>query len=89
LRVAARRNDRFCYYAALGISLMIGFQVLLNVSVTLCLLPTKGLPLPLVSYGGTGLMITSAMPGLVYSVARAWEDQEEPLPLASGEPQAA
>jgi cell division protein FtsW (lipid II flippase) len=51
--------------------------------------PPKGLPLPLVSYGGTGLMITSAMLGLVYSVARAWEDQEEPLPLASGEPQAA
>ena len=59
-RVTRFAHGRFEFYAALGFTLLIGIQVLINISVALCLLPTKGLPLPLVSYGGSSL-ITSLM----------------------------
>ena len=59
-RIAWRTNDRFVFYAALGFTLMIGVQGLVNISVALSLLPTKGIPLPLVSYGGSSL-VTSLM----------------------------
>jgi cell division protein FtsW len=59
-RVARFAHGRFEFYAALGFTLLIGIQVLINISVALCILPTKGLPLPLVSYGGSSL-ITSLM----------------------------
>lgn len=59
-RVTRYAQGRFEFYAALGFTLLIGVQALINISVALCLLPTKGLPLPLVSYGGSSL-ITSLM----------------------------
>ena len=59
-RVARYSHARFEFYAAVGFTLLIGVQALINISVALCLLPTKGLPLPLVSYGGSSL-ITSLM----------------------------
>ena len=59
-RIAWNTDDRFIHYAALGFTLMIAIQALINISVTLSLLPTKGIPLPLVSYGGSSL-ITSLM----------------------------
>ena len=70
LRVAQRSRDRFTFYAALGITLMIAFQVLINVSVTLCLLPTKGLPLPLISYGGSSLMATMISLGILLNLSQ-------------------
>lgn len=62
--------DRFAFYAALGFTLMIGIQVLINVSVTLCLLPTKGLPLPLVSYGGSSLIASLCAVGLLLNLSQ-------------------
>lgn len=56
LQISWRTNDRFIFYASLGFTLMLGLQALLNLSVALSLLPTKGLPLPLVSYGGSSLI---------------------------------
>ncbi len=70
LRVARESRDRFTFYAALGLTLMIGVQVLINVSVTLCLLPTKGLPLPLVSYGGSSLLASMMMIGLLLNFSQ-------------------
>ncbi len=55
-RVARYSQERFDFYAALGFTLLIGVQALINISVALCLVPTKGLPLPLVSYGGSSLI---------------------------------
>lgn len=69
-RVAIRSNDRFVYYAALGLTLLIAVQVLINVSVAVCLLPTKGLPLPLVSYGGSSLMATLLSIGLLLNFSQ-------------------
>jgi cell division protein FtsW len=63
-------RDRFAYYAAIGCTLMIAFQALINVSVALCLLPTKGLPLPLVSYGGSSLMASLIAVGLLLNFSQ-------------------
>jgi len=69
-RVVRYSQDRFAFYAALGCTLMIAIQALINVSVALCLLPTKGLPLPLVSYGGSSLIASLAAIGLLLNFSQ-------------------
>lgn len=69
-RVARYSHDRFDYYAALGFTLMIGIQALINISVALCLLPTKGLPLPLVSYGGSSLVTSMVALGMLLNLSQ-------------------
>jgi cell division protein FtsW len=69
-RVARDSRDRFDYYAALGFTLMIGLQALINISVALCLLPTKGLPLPLVSYGGSSLVTSMIAIGMLLNLSQ-------------------
>ena len=69
-RIARYSQDRFAFYAALGCTLMIGIQALFNVSVALCLLPTKGLPLPLVSYGGSSLLASLIAIGLLLNFSQ-------------------
>jgi cell division protein FtsW len=68
LRIHFRTPDDFGRYAALGVATMVTFQALLNISVVIGLLPTKGIPLPLVSYGGSSLLFTMASLGLLLSV---------------------
>jgi cell division protein FtsW len=63
---------------AASITLALGFQALFNLGVVLGLLPTKGLTLPLVSYGGSALVVDLFMIGVLLAVAR--ESQEGPLP---------
>jgi cell division protein FtsW len=63
-------RDRFDFYAALGFTLMIGVQALINISVALCLLPTKGLPLPLVSYGGSSLITSLVAIGVLLNLSQ-------------------
>jgi cell division protein FtsW len=58
LRAATRARDLFGSYLAFGISAMFGLQALINIGVVLGSLPTKGLPLPFISYGGTSLVGT-------------------------------
>ncbi len=62
------RQDFFSALLAWGVGLAIGLQALINLGVSLGILPTKGLTLPLVSYGGNSLMVTAAMLGLVTRV---------------------
>jgi cell division protein FtsW len=69
-RIARYSHDRFAFYAALGCTLMIAVQALINVSVALCLLPTKGLPLPLVSYGGSSLLASLIAVGLLLNFSQ-------------------
>jgi cell division protein FtsW len=68
--IVAGSRDRFTFYAALGLTLMIGMQALLNISVALCLLPTKGLPLPLVSYGGSSLIASLVCVGILLNLSQ-------------------
>jgi cell division protein FtsW len=69
-RVARDSQERFAFYAALGFTLMIAVQALINVSVALCLLPTKGLPLPLVSYGGSSLTASLIAVGVLPNLSQ-------------------
>jgi len=63
-------DNRFAFYAALGCTLLISIQALINISVALCLLPTKGLPLPLVSYGGSSLLASLMAVGLLLNFSQ-------------------
>jgi cell division protein FtsW len=69
-RVAALAPDLFGRYLALGITMLLGIQALINAGVVSGLLPTKGLTLPLVSYGGSSLLVTMLAIGILLSVAR-------------------
>lgn len=69
-RLAFRTRDPFGQYLTVGITLWIMFQTLIHVAVNTSSVPNKGLPLPLVSYGGTNLICLLAGVGLLISVGR-------------------
>lgn len=68
--IAARAEDRFGCLLAYGIGVCFAVQVVLNVGVTLGLLPVTGLTLPFVSNGGSSLLVMLALCGLLLSVSR-------------------
>jgi cell division protein FtsW len=70
LRTATRAPDRFGAFLALGLTTMVAFQAFFNISVVLGLLPTKGIPLPLVSYGGSSLLINLIGMGILLNVSQ-------------------
>jgi cell division protein FtsW len=70
LRTAMRAPDRFGAFVALGITSMITVQALFNMSVTLGLLPTKGIPLPFVSFGGSSLLVSMIGMGVLLNVSQ-------------------
>ena len=67
-RQAVRLESVFAGLVAQGVGLWIGVQALINIGVALGLLPTKGLTLPLVSYGGSSIVITLAALALLLRV---------------------
>jgi cell division protein FtsW (lipid II flippase) len=71
-----QKRDSFGRMLAFGIAAMIGFQAMINIAVATVSVPTKGLSLPLVSAGGSGLVITCAALGLLYSVLKHPHPQE-------------
>ena len=70
LRTAMRAPDRFGAFLALGLTTMVAFQAFFNISVVLGLLPTKGIPLPFVSYGGSSLLINLLGMGILLNVSQ-------------------
>ena len=70
LRAVRSAPDHFGAYLALGIVAWIVLQALIHIMVTLTLLPTKGLPLPLMSYGGSNLVVTMAAIGILLNVSQ-------------------
>jgi cell division protein FtsW len=70
LRTAVRAPDRFGAFLALGLTTMVAFQAFFNISVVLGLAPTKGIPLPLVSYGGSSLLINLIGMGILLNVSQ-------------------
>ena len=69
-RAAWRAQDLFGYYLGCGITTMLALQAIVNAGVVLGVLPTKGLPLPLVSFGGSTLVIDLAAIGILLNVSR-------------------
>jgi len=69
-QIAGRAREPFGRHLALGITLLIGFQALINAGVATGLLPTKGLTLPLVSYGGSSLLVSLTAIGILLSISR-------------------
>ena len=70
LRTSMRAPDRFGAFLALGLTTMVAFQAFFNISVVLGLLPTKGIPLPFVSYGGSSLLINLIGMGILLNVSQ-------------------
>jgi cell division protein FtsW len=67
--VSLRAPDLSGFYLALGITTMIGVQAFINMSVVLGLLPTKGIPLPFLSYGGSSFVVMLAGVGILLNVS--------------------
>jgi cell division protein FtsW len=70
LRIAKRAEDPFGSFVALGLTTMIAVQGFVNMSVVLKVLPTKGIPLPLVSYGGSSLLINLLSMGMLLNISQ-------------------
>lgn len=70
LRISLQAPDFFGRLLGIGITLMITIQALINVGVVTGCLPTKGLPLPFISYGGSSLMMSMASVGVLLNIAR-------------------
>ncbi len=73
IRAAILANDTYARFLATGIAAMIGVQALFNISVVLALLPTKGIPLPFISYGGSSLFMALATTGVLLNITQTTE----------------
>jgi len=73
VRVSLRAPDNFGRFLAVGITSMIVLQAFINISVVLGLMPTKGIPLPFVSYGGSSLFVTLACVGVLLNITKQAE----------------
>ena len=70
VRASMRAPDLFGFYLALGITMMVCVQAFINMSVVLGLLPTKGIPLPFLSYGGSSFVVMLAAVGILLNVSQ-------------------
>lgn len=73
MRTSWRTEDLFGRYLAVGITSMVVLQAFINISVVLGMMPTKGIPLPLVSYGGSSLFVTLACIGVLLNITKQAE----------------
>jgi len=87
VRAALRAPDDFGAFLAFGLSTMFGVQTLVNLAVALAILPTKGLTLPFVSFGGSSLLVNAVAAGILLNISRQSESAPqgvtpEPVPVA-------
>lgn len=67
-------RNRFSQFIAVGTAGIVAFQVVVNIGMTLGLMPVTGLPLPFVSYGGSSLVLFWILTGLVANIRRHWQE---------------
>jgi cell division protein FtsW len=76
--VVVRRSERtFPAFLAIGLALMLVFQAMINMAVSVNLLPVTGQTLPLVSMGGSSLLFTSTSLGIILSISRGTKYAKE------------
>uniref|UniRef100_A0A7C4ELQ3 Probable peptidoglycan glycosyltransferase FtsW n=1 Tax=Thermodesulfovibrio aggregans TaxID=86166 RepID=A0A7C4ELQ3_9BACT len=73
-RIATKQYEPFYYLLASGITIMISIQALINFAVVAGLVPTKGLPLPFISYGGSSLVVNLIAIGVLLNLSRTASD---------------
>lgn len=71
IAIAQKTEDTFSYYLAYGVSMMIAIQAVINFAVVTGMVPTKGLPLPFISYGGSSMTVNMMAVGLLLNVSRS------------------
>ncbi|HEY4014665.1 MAG TPA: putative lipid II flippase FtsW [Polyangiaceae bacterium] len=76
VRAALRAPDDFGAFLAFGLSTMFAVQALVNLAVALAILPTKGLTLPFVSFGGSSLLVNAVAAGILLNITRQTGDRE-------------
>ncbi len=69
LRASIRAEDDFGKYLALGVTTMVVVQAFMNMTVVLAMVPTKGIPLPMISFGGNSLVTTLVLMGMLMNVS--------------------
>lgn len=74
IRIAARCRSRFASFTTFGATAVLFFQFAVNIGMTLGLMPVTGLPLPFVSYGGTGLLLCWVLIGLIVAADHHWQE---------------
>jgi len=77
MRIAYGAPDFFGRLIAYGLTIMITLQALINIGVVTGCLPTKGLALPFISYGGSNLLVNGIMVGILVNIARHAADGVE------------
>jgi len=75
IKIALKAPDLFGTYLAIGITALVTTQALINFGVVMGLLPTKGLPLPFISHGGTALMVMSILVGILLNISSQAQKQ--------------
>jgi cell division protein FtsW len=70
LRIAMRASDEFGCFLAIGITIMVVSQALVNLGVVLGMMPTKGIPLPFISYGGSSLLVSLVATGVLLNIGQ-------------------
>ncbi len=73
MRTAFKATDEFGRFAALGITVMVLSQALVNLGVVLGMMPTKGIPLPFISYGGSSLLVMLVATGVLLNISQQAE----------------
>jgi len=70
MKAALSSQDEYGSYVAFGLSMLFGVQALVNLAVAMSILPTKGLTLPFISYGGSSLLVNAAAMGVLLNISR-------------------
>lgn len=73
LKIIKNTQDQFGYFLGVGLVLVISLKAIINIGVSCGVLPTKGLPLPFISYGGSSLIFDMISVGVLMNIARTGE----------------
>ena len=88
VKIALEAHDDYGSFLAFGIATLFGVQALVNLAVAMAILPTKGLTLPFMSYGGSSLLVNAIGAGILLSVSRPRTNEvrgEKPAAMRSSE----